>query len=79
MLEFNLLLGALALGRTLAGLAHSSELGHVSLGGGRTLDHVGGLGLATSLSLGRGLAGALRRLLSGATATAGRGEGSGRK
>jgi len=95
MLEFNLLaalaalaralgrlLGRLAaaLGRTLAGrLAHASELGHVSLGGIRTLDHVGGLGLAASLLLGRGLAAALGRLLGGATATAGRGEGSRRK
>ena len=97
MLEFNLhLLGgalaalaaalgralaALALGGALAALAHGSELGHVSLGSDRTLDHVGGLGLATSLLLGRGLTGsALGRLLgSGAAATAGRGEGSGRK
>ena len=74
---------ASALGRGLAGrLAHASKLGHVSLGGLRTLDHVGGLGLATPLLLGRSLTGgALRRrfLGSGATATAGRGEGSRRK
>ena len=73
---------ASALGRGLTALAHGSELGHVSLGSDRTLHHVGGLGLAASLLLGRSLAGgALRRrfLGSGATATAGRGEGGGRK